>query len=350
MKSNVVLLAVFSLFLFGSVEAEESVYSSANRKLFWLPQSAGCAYADLAFAKDAAPNSNPAVMGFEESTSLSLGYLGLPGKSGSASTLAYTSSIPKGGSFGISLNYLLVSDIELTAALPLDNAGNPIKDDGYLQYGKASEFLFHAAYSHPLFTTDKFDIAAGLSINATRKMLPDTGSNHLAGYGLGADAGVAARFNSLGVHLSMLVENITTNQYYWNPNYSEQQNPHVRLGLGWQRAVPYLGGSVRLMYTTPDLLANEGINRSDSWIGADSAARAQQLTLSKNPELFFMGNVGGEVLFAQRVAIRLGMEQMNRLAFGAGLLLWQQRLSADVAYLFHELNGSYAASLSYRWP
>jgi hypothetical protein len=113
--------------------------------------------------------------------------------------------------------------------------------------------------------------------------------------------------------------------------------------------VPYLYGAIRLLYASPDLLSQEGANASTFLAEGDSLETPEELGIT-DPEFLFYGNFGLEYCIAERVSLRVGLQNLRRVAFGAGIAVLKRSLVFDFAYLTHHLAGSYAVSVSYRWP
>jgi hypothetical protein len=329
-------------------------YQNTNRDLYYLPQSIGMAKADLATARTGAPNANPANACLGTSTELSLSYAGLYGNVASISSFSSVSPVSKNDAFGLSLNYLMIPNIEITENWPVDNAGNPIvPPESEWQMGTASEIFFHAGYGHK-FEMKRADIGLGAACNAQRRRLPGA-DGFITGYGLSLDAGAAIRFNKIGVILSLFGQDITTNYLSWTPGYSENGSPHIRFAAGIDKEIPYIYGRIRLGYTSLDLLGNEGVNgaKSNDPLSEDSIDTPQQIHPSKEPFTFIgYGNWGGEYTIAHRVALRVGLENARRWSFGAGLNVMDGRLSFDFAYasfIAGDLPGTYQMAVSYRW-
>lgn len=330
--------------------AADSYYANANRDLFHLPAAAGVAYADLCFRRDGAPNSNPATLGFDTSSDVSLSYSGFYRNVVSVSTVSSVTSTGSRSALGVSLNYLLVPEILITSHWTPDKDGG-LAVPSQPRYETASEVFFHAAYGHRFDVKRLVRIGVGVGINGLRRRLTSE-----LGYGIGLDAGVLAEIPKAGVRVGLFSQNLTTSYVYWHSDYRDIAYPHLRAGLSWHRDIPYVYGHIRILYTSADLLANEGANAVGSASGAlegDTTAVPKYLEAG-DPLLLAHGSAGIEYCVLNRVMLRAGLRDIARsharnLTFGAGILVLRRKLGFDFAYLPHDLAGSYTVSMTYRW-
>jgi hypothetical protein len=171
------------------------------------------------------------------------------------------------------------------------------------------------------------------------------------GYGLGIDAGATAQIPLYGISASLVVENITSSYTYWSSSFSEYVLPHIRVGVGWEKTVPYMYGRILIAYTTPDLLTNEGVNdfKTQNVDNDFKIETPYSQKFYKHPSVLFTGGkFGAEYTIMNRLALRVGVKE-QRICFGAGLSLFDEHAGFDFAYNAHELAGSYQMSLKYRW-
>lgn len=341
-------LGFASLFLLSTVTLAQAseLYADANRQIFYFPAQAGLAYSDLCFARDGAPNSNPAALAGGTGTELKISYTGYFRNTHSSSVLSYVTPLERAGVVGVSLNYLYVPGIIDTRAGGWDTTSDGIvivPPESEWEYATSSEIFAHAAYAYE-WGFDRLVLSAGVGLNVLRRRLLEW-----TGYGIGLDAGMQVTFPRSGVRAGLLVENLTTMYMNWSESYDETAPLHARVGVGWRREFPYVYGALQVTYTTPDLLGNEGVNGSDYLSEGDSAEAPVEMHLPEDPQLLFSGNYGIEYTIAKIVSVRVGLANVRRFTFGAGVALLDQRLLLDFAYLTHQLSGSYAFSVGYRW-
>jgi hypothetical protein len=352
-----VVVAYFSCFsAFVSADSVQGRYYSDNtRELFYLPRSASMAGADYVFAHDGTPQVNPATLALDSSTEISLSYASYYQNTFSTSILSYAGSIDSVSGFGISMSYLYVPDIMGTQNLLTDADGTPIYDDQRLQYSTYSDIFFHAGYGRRLISSRKVGLTAGVGINASRQRLAFSGYR---GYSIGLDGGVAADFPKPGVRVTLACDNISTQYTRWSGGYSEIAYPHLWLGAGWQKELPYIYGRLQIQYKSLDLLGNEGADaiQLSTLLSTDSAGSSNPNQLSgekpaiggANGAQALLGCLGIEYAIKNVFAIRIGGNLENKLAFGCGVNLLQRRLCFDASYVMHELAPTYQIGVTYR--
>ena len=344
---------------FGAADSIQGRYYSDNtRELFYLPRSASVAGADYVFAHDGTPQVNPANLAFDSLSEISLSYASYYQNTFSTSILSYAGSIDAVSGFGISMSYLYVPDIRGTQNLSTEADGTPIYDDRKFQYSTYSDIFFHAGYGRRLITSRKLELTAGVGINAQRQRLA---FNEYRGYSMGLDGGLAVDFPGPGVRVSLACDNITTQYTRWSADYSEIAYPHLRLGAGWQKELPYIYGRVQIQYKTLDLLGNEGADaiQFSTLLTTDEAGSSNPNQLSGekpaiagvngNPVLLALfGSLGIEYVIKDVFSIRVGGNMENKLAFGCGVNLLRRRLCFDASYAMHELAPTYQIGVTYR--
>jgi hypothetical protein len=356
-------VAVYVVFLFALTACPADYYADNWRELFLLPRSSAMAGSDYVFARDGSPFTNAANLAFDSTIEISLSYASFYQNVFSTSILSYAGRIDRNSGFGISMSYLYNPDIIVTTGLDKDIDGNPIYDESKLRSLSESMIYFRAGYAYSFSAADGITMGVGGAVNAQRHRLP---ANETDGYGIGLDAGLAADFYKTGLRLSLGCDNLTTNYTRWSAAYSETALPHLRLGVGWDRDLPYVYGHVKMGYKTLDLLSNEGANGLDNssdtaeFSSVDQAKKVSQnkpvlLRLGSQPGLFLVsGGIGIEYTIKNAVAIRFGgngippFTTMFNYAFGCGVNLFKKRVSLDFSYLDHELAATYQIGVVYR--
>jgi hypothetical protein len=318
-------------------------YADLNRELMLLPASASLAGADLSLSSGACFGSCPSNLPFDSLNNLSLSYANFFQNTFSTSLLSFSGPADSGGGIGITAGYVYIPDIE-------DNRNTVTTESNTLIYDykikNCSDIFFRFGYGHLFSLNSRLIISAGVAANARRTRLID-----YSGYGLGLDGGAKLLDRQSGVSAVLQMENITSHYTYWSKDYRVYSYPHLRLGLGIDRNIPYIYGRIRIGYTSPDLLSNEGINYSKT----ETDTNDQKIEVLfkkkvyKNPELLFNdGRLGLEYTIMNRVALRAGLSQ-GKINFGAGLKLFSNRAGLDFAYTIHQLAGTYQVSMMYRW-
>jgi hypothetical protein len=353
-----ILLVV--LFSFNGFPAASNYYSDNTRELFYLPRSSATGGSDIVFERSGSPQANTGVLGLDSTNELTLSYSSYYQNTFSASVLSYAGAINRNSGFSLSLSYLYNPGIPGTDNLEIGNDGQPVYDPSRLQYSAESVILFHAGYGYKFILTPRMQLGVGLGLNAQRHRLP---FDMYRGYGMGFDAGLALDFPRPGLRLAFACDNVTSNYTRWSSTYSELALPHLRFGIGWQTAIPYIYGHIRLQYKTPDMLSNEGSNTIDlsQIFGAgDTTSAAEQnlnipsdrpsvASLRNNPVDFFLsGGLGLEYSIMDVFSVRVGHSIVNAWTFGCGIAVLKKKLAFDFAYLTHELAATYQLSVTYR--
>lgn len=323
----------------------ESAYDQIDRAIITSPKSASFNGADLSLNDGAYAGASPSNLVKDSCSSLQFSYANYFGNALSSSVLSYVNSVSSRSAFSVTTGYIYIPDIKDTRDMATDENGVPLPDQP-IKITNCSQVHFKAGFGLSLVNDKPFRVSAGVALNASRNRLPD-----YTGYGIGVDLGSSFMLPAQGLSAVLLVENVFGSYTYWNSSYSEKGRQHVRLGIGWEKNVDYIYGKIKLGYTSPDLLSNEGINGYD----VDEAnnelviENPKKYTLTKNPELIVLGaKLGLEYTIMQIVAVRCGFAQ-DRFSFGAGLSLFKQRAGIDFAYMIHSLPGTYQFGLSYKW-
>jgi hypothetical protein len=342
-KSSGIFPAVIIAFLSATACAENGFYSDITRMTMALPRDASLSRADITFSPNATPNTNPASLVFEQKSAIDVSYAGYYGNAYSTSILSYRTNVDSLSGIGLSLCYLYVPDIEVTADLEQDESGYPVYDPSRISFTSTSDIVGNILYGRRFFSRPAADIAAGIRLHGLRRRLPGA-----TGYGIGLDAGLVAAFPRPGLRLSLAIDNFTTNFIYWNSSYSDVSLPSLRLGAGWNKEIPYIYGTVGIFYATPDVLGKERI-----WLRRDGTKKELTLaergnTVDQAVSFLFMGHYGAEYCIRNIVTLRGGFSS-GQFSFGGGINMFASALSIDFSYLSSELDGSYIVSAGYHW-
>lgn len=345
MKLFIALLSIaYSCNIFAD-GATRSDYDQMNRSIVNSTGSAAFNGADLSFSDGAYAGASPSNLVRDSVSSLQFSYANFFGDALSSSVLSYVNSVSSRTAFSVTTGYIYIPDIQDNRDQNTDENGVPLFDKP-VKITSSSQVHFKAGFGLSLVNDRPFQITAGAALNASRNRLVD-----YTGYGIGVDLGSSFVLPAQGISTVLLIENVFGSYTHWNSSYSERGRQHVRLGLGWEKKLDYIYGKLKLGYTSPDLLSNEGINgfEIDEDNGVLVIENPKKYTLSDNPELIVLGGrLGLEYTFMQIVALRCGFAQ-DRFSFGAGIALFSQRAGIDFAYMKHSLPGTYQFSLSYKW-
>jgi len=340
MKKLLLLLCSCSLLF---AKSDFNQYANQNRELMISPVSVSMGGADLALNSGIGFSGSPSNLPFDSVNNLSLSYANYFQNTYSSSILSYSGPADSAGGISITGGYVYIPDIP-------DNRASTITENNTIVYQEdiknCSDIFVRVGYGHRFGISKKWDIAAGVAANARRTRLID-----YSGYGLGLDAGVKALHKKSGIAVVLQMDNITTHYTYWSEGYQESAYPHLRLGLGFERAFQYVYGRIRVGYASTDLLSNDGINSITSELDTNDqeVETVEYKKVYENPELLITdGKLGIEYVIMNRLALRFGVAQ-SKLNFGAGLQMFSNRAGVDFAYTMHQLAGTYQVSLMYRW-
>lgn len=341
MKNVYTLLLLFAFTV--ASETQFTQYGDLNKELLLLPESEALGGADLSFGTGATAGGSPANLSFNTMNSLTLSYANIFENTFSTSILSYRGVVGKSGGIGVTAGYLYIPGIETT------NAINETENSAivpYIHKKNASFIYIRTGYGHRYGLNHALSLSVGAAVNAIRsKLISETG------YSIGLDAGVKLLVRPYGVSVALQFDNITTNYTYWNHHYKENAYPHLRIGLGWVREVPYIYGNIKIGYTSPDLLSNDGVNfyNTESDTNDQKYRVPSKVSIKEEPGILFTeARLGAEYLIMNRVALRAGIDHLN-FTFGAGVRLFANRAGFDFAYKRHELAGTYQVSMRYHW-
>jgi len=340
----VVCLIISAVFIGVSYsEVTYSFYTDINRSIYTSPQSAAMAKSALCYDRNAAPTANPALLPLDSANELAMWYADIFVHTFSTSTISYITPIRRNGAIGASFNYIFVPDIEYSKK----TGQNDFSADQF-KIVSVSEVIFRIAsgWKHRFGVSD-IVLSYGGAVNVLRRNLAGA-----TGYGIGFDVGGQVSHELSGVSLAFLSENITGHYVRWSSVYQELGLPHARLGLGWQRELPYIYGRIQLAYTSPDLLVNEGVNSdslSTSDIRYDAVKKPYFRKAYEKPMLLLeKGRYGISYTIMDRFTIRAGLYS-GQPHFGAGLNAFNRQAGLDMAYLAHDLGGTYQIGMNFRW-
>ncbi len=319
--------------------AEYNPYADMVSEVFASPQSSALKGADMAINPAGPLVSNPAVAARPQLSALNLSYASYYHGVFSTSILNYTGPAGSNAGLSISTAYLLIPDIEDTRnvdinAVNTDSIERFTSSDIWLRVGYGRKFEFKSA-----------TLYYGGAINARRRRLP------VIGYGIGLDAGFMLNLHKPSLSFGLLYENVRKGYVRWQGSeYEEYALPHLRFSAAWEKELPYIYGRMTAVYTSPDLLSNEGINSyEDSRYRGEDKVPAM-VEYSKNPGMIISnGKYGLEYSIMNTLSLRAGLSQ-GTYSLGAGLDLFNRSAGVDFCFLSHEIGGTYKMSVTYRWP
>ncbi len=341
-KRLLLILLSVSAWCYG--EMNSSAYADIADEIMVTPVSAAMAGSDLSFGSGASVEATPANLPFDSLNRLALAYAGFYGNIFSTSMLTYTAKPRDDIGIGVLLGYIYIPDIPNTEASSLTQDGG--MGEAKIKYFSASKMLFRAGIGKHFILKPRITVSGGIAVNAQRVRLPETG------YGIGLDGGIRSFFPKPGISCALQIENLTSSIIYWNKNFQEYAYPRLRAGIGWEKEIDYIYGSMKIGYTTPDLFANDGLNyisRNKDSTGTIIEDPDHFEIYQKPSILFSQGKIGIEYTIMRTVAVRAGLSQ-GKFGFGAGLRLFHERAGLDLAYINHEaLNGTYQLSMYHTW-
>lgn len=337
----ILVLGIFSFNVFGATD----YYSNLNKTLFVFPENVATGGANITFDRKVAPSANPANVALSSTSEIALAYTDYFRNTFNTTIASYSSPISGNNGFGISAAYLFVPDIEITTNMLQagGSSNDTIFDTTLIYHESSSEIYLNFAFSHLFEFSDKIHGSIGAALHCQRRRLID-----YTGYGIGADAGMTVAFLNTGIRLSLLFDDISTNYLHWNSNYHDNGRPHGYFGFGWCKEFPYIYGRLSLFYKTPDLFAKDGVIVKSN---DDENKDPEHYNLKDNPTLIITAaSFGVEYLIHKTIALRLGLDDIKRINFGAGTNLFSESLSIDFSYMIAmELAGTYSLSTTYRW-
>ncbi|NLG19486.1 MAG: hypothetical protein GX556_19355 [Fibrobacter sp.] len=338
-----IAIALSVLISSGYAGSRGGMYSDINDELMNSSHSEAMAGSDLSMSSGASPSSTPANLAFDSLSTISLSYANYFHNAFSTSLLSFTTSAGENLGYGITAGYVYLPQIEITEHADTNGSGEPVYDPEIVS---CSSIFFRIGLGWKTRIRESMHVALGGALNGRRTRLPD-----YRGYRIGMDLGAKMLLSKPGVSIAVSAENLISDVVIWSDAYEEVAYPHLRVGLGWEKEFPYIYGRLRIGYTTPDLLSNEGIN----YIGEDelgdgvSIEKPEYFKLYRKPSLLITaGKYGLEYTIMSRFALRGGLTQ-GKFSFGAGILLFGGRAGLDYSYSAAALAGTSQVSLTYRW-
>lgn len=338
-------LLITSILISTLWSAEKNYYSNINTALYGVPEYWATGGSDITFSDHGLAISNPAVLSLNEGARLLVGYTGFYKNTFSTTNASFVTSVNEKIRFAAGVSYLLIPDIEITDNLISDEFGHPAEDvsSSKFKYESSSETFINISLGYNILEKKNYTLSAGASVHAMRRRLLDW-----TGYGIGADLAVAIELSKLNLRFSILGNDIGANYVNWSSSYSEYSGTKLRIGIGYSKDIPYIYGRIKITYKSPDLLGNEGV----SYVAINNEEQDPKSgSVKDNPELVFTAaSYGLDYLIKDVVALRVGLDEIKRFSFGAGLNLFSRSLGFDFAYtLPYGLAGTYAMSISYNW-
>lgn len=345
-KYNTLQILIINILLLISVVSARDYYTSSNKPLYAFPEFSSLGGSALAFSRDGSPLSNPANIPLDMRNSMTLAYTGFYQNCFSTTLASLVTHLNEHIGIGTYIGYLYIPDIEVTADFELDSDENPIYDPSLLSIKTSSEIFFNFSFGYKFILSPAIVASVGASLHCQRKRLIDW-----TGYGIGIDAGATLELQKPGLRFSLLIDDISTSYIHWSSDYHENGLPHARLGLGWQKEIPYIYGRISVMYKSPDLFSNEGVGFNYFSEKAGNIIEPEKHNVKDNPVLLLSsGSYGFEYLIQKYVALRVGLDEPKRIFFGAGVGLFRRSLFFDFTYMVsYELPGTYSLSTSYLW-
>ncbi|MBN1308232.1 MAG: hypothetical protein JXA18_09970 [Chitinispirillaceae bacterium] len=337
------LMLLVGIFSYGFSTVSGGYYANVSEALMATPISAAMAGSDLSVSSGASVEGTPGNLPFDSLNRLSLAYAGYFHNSFSTSMLTWSGKPWSAIGTSLLVGYVHIPDILDTRESSINESGE-LKETHLSMYS-ASKVFFRAGIGRRFNLTPDIALGAGAAVNAKRFRLPDLG------YGISLDAGIKSLFSKPGIAVAIQVENLTSSYIYWNESFQERSFPHLRAGIGWERAFPYIYGVLRVCYASPDLLANEGINdyTFETTDNNNTVETPGHYTLYEKPSLLAtQGRIGAEYTVFKTVVFRTGIAN-RKFGFGAGLRLWKQQAGLDFAYIAHDLAETYQLSAHYSW-
>ena len=230
------------------------------------------------------------------------------------------------GTFGVSLVRLGVDDIPITALPDESSPLHPVKNRPYVaRWASDAEYALYLSYARSTQTP----LSYGGNVKVLRKGVDD-----YTAWGLGVDLGLLFRpTERLNVGLNL--QDATTTLVAWDNGTRESISPTAKIGGTYTFDFDVLRGSL-----TPAL------DIDFRFEGRKYASQYHWGNLSADIRF------GAEYWFKRMFAVRLGSDDIRRLAVGTGFRLQQfgfnlEQLTIDFAFLSKgDLDNTYRVSAS----
>ena len=208
--------------------------------------------------------------------------------------IGFAKPFASGKTFGASLIRLGIDDIQ-----SVPQAAGLYDEQGILRGIDFSQVDNFNAADYVFFVSMGQQFSTRMLIGFNAKLVRrDLGSNSATG--IGFDGGLMFRVNER-LKVSAMVRNLTTTLIAWDTGRKELVSPSLRLGSAYRVPLPALNG-----YFIPNvdvILQTQSLqNLSDNAIGGA-----------------FSGAAGGELVVMERLALRGGYDELQRINFGVGI-------------------------------
>ena len=329
-------------------QVESTLYGASTRELFCAPRQLSLANSDRVFSPSENTFVNPSLCGINPVNSALASYAGYFGNTFGVSLVSSGIRINNHEGVVLMVGYLAVPGIENNLMFDTTDSGDPIVDESRIIIQSASHTVFYAGYGKTLLQKKNVVVAVGAGCSGSRIRLPES-TGYATGYGIGLDGSATVDLPQIGLRSSLIVEDITSGFVYWNNVDQRQILPRAYVGLGWNRDFPAFYSTILLVYVTPDLFGNQGVNAIER-SNADSTEIPVYVSARLDPVKFLsLGRIGIQYSLGD-VSVRGGINALSQVSFGGGVRLLQKKVSVDFAYLHHYfLPGTYQASVAYRW-
>jgi len=341
---NLLKYQLFILCVTLPIIGAEYRYLNSNTSLFSQARYTAVGQSFLAIGQSGGVTTNPANIYWQEKKELHLSYAGYYRNTFSVSNFDIVIPLPDNAGLGLSLNYLLVPDIENTQFLT-KNGEHVNYDPEKIIYSSHSDLMVAGSYARGLFESlESVNLAVGGRLEVIRRRLLQK-----YGYGLIFDLGTTLELVQSGLRFSILAKDLFTRMLWIDGERATYEKPHVYLGLSYLKTIPYIYGTFAVSFKSLDVLGNDGVH-------LDVSDESNNVTVYEGKKadnsvftwLIKTNNLGLEYIIRDIVSLRIGLNKGD-FAFGAGLSLFDNKLPLDFAYSSSDLSGSYVVSLGYRW-
>jgi hypothetical protein len=190
-----------------------------------------------------------------------------------------------------------------------------------IDFSKVTEFnSADYVFLLSLATSSSEKFSWGINMKLVRRDLADNSAN-----GLGFDGGMQYQFNDK-IIFSALVRNITTTLIAWNTGEKELVSPTMRLGSAYKIQL-----SNENSYFVPNV---------------DLVFQSQETTnLAASGSGIFGAAFGGELVFRNTLALRGGLDDLQRVNFGVGLRIPKIHIDYSFTSYAEELGNAHRIGL-----
>ncbi len=208
--------------------------------------------------------------------------------------IGFARPISANKTIGLSLVRLGVDNIkDSRSAAILGNDGTLLGiDESRINKFNSSDYVFYFSMGARLSAK----MLWGFNVKLIRRNLADNSAN-----GLGFDAGVLFKVNDR-VKVGGMFRNITTTVIAWNTGEKELVSPTMRLGSSYRLPLP---GMSSALTTNIDLVVQ---TQNTPHLAGNNLGAG-----------LFSGAIGGEFVVQERLFIRGGYDELQRVNFGIGV-------------------------------